>query len=132
MGREFDYVIVGGGSAGCVLANRLSTDPSVSVLLEAGGAGRNLFIDMPSAFAIPMASKEFNWGYYSAPEPISTIANRLCAGRGLGGSSAINGMAMSAVMPGILMSGSHSAQTAGAIDTACRTFSELRPDARWR
>ena len=94
MGREFDYVIVGGGSAGCVLANRLSADASVSVLLlEAGGPGRNLFIDMPSAFAIPMASKQFNWGYYSAPEPYLDNRRIDCArGRGLGGSSAINGM----------------------------------------
>ena len=70
MQSEFDYIIVGGGSAGCVLANRLSQDPDVAVLLlEAGGEGRSLFVDMPSAFAIPMASKEFNWGYYSQPEP---------------------------------------------------------------
>jgi choline dehydrogenase len=50
MQSEFDYVIVGGGSAGCVLANRLSQDPDVEVLLlEAGGNGRSLFVDMPSA-----------------------------------------------------------------------------------
>ena len=56
MQSEFDYVIVGGGSAGCVLANRLSQDPDVEVLLlEAGGNGRSLFVDMPSAFAMPMA-----------------------------------------------------------------------------
>ena len=64
MQSEFDYIIMGGGSAGCVLANRLSQDPDVEVLLlEAGGNGRSLFVDMPSAFAMPMASKEFNWGY---------------------------------------------------------------------
>jgi len=94
MKTEFDYIIVGGGSAGCVLANRLSQDPSVTVLLlEAGGSGRSIFVDMPSAFAIPMASKEFNWGYYSEPEP--GLDGRLmdaARGRGLGGSSAINGM----------------------------------------
>ena len=68
--EEFDYIIVGGGSAGCVLANRLSQDSSISVLLlEAGGSGRSLFVDMPTAFAIPMASKVFNWGYFSEPEP---------------------------------------------------------------
>lgn len=94
MPREFDYIIVGGGSAGCVLANRLSQDPAVSVLLlEAGGNGRSLFVDMPSAFAIPMASKTFNWGYFSEPE--SALDGRCmdaARGRGLGGSSAINGM----------------------------------------
>ena len=94
MPREFDYIIVGGGSAGCVLANRLSQDPAISVLLlEAGGDGRSVFVDMPSAFAIPMASKVFNWGYTSEPE--SALHGRsmdAARGRGLGGSSAINGM----------------------------------------
>ena len=94
MKREFDYIVVGGGSAGCVLANRLSQDAEVSVLLlEAGGNGRSIFVDMPSAFAIPMASKEFNWGYYSEPEPgLDGRPMDAARGRGLGGSSAINGM----------------------------------------
>lgn len=94
MKTEYDYIIVGGGSAGCVLANRLSQDPAVTVLLlEAGGSGRSIFVDMPSAFAIPMASKEFNWGYYSEPESgLDGRAMDAARGRGLGGSSAINGM----------------------------------------
>ncbi len=94
MTNEFDYIVVGGGSAGCVLANRLSQDAEVSVLLlEAGGNGRSIFVDMPSAFAIPMASKEFNWGYYSEPEPgLDGRPMDAARGRGLGGSSAINGM----------------------------------------
>lgn len=94
MTREFDYIIVGGGSAGCVLANRLSQDTDVSVLLlEGGGHGRSIFVDMPSAFAIPMASQEFNWGYYSEPEPgLDGRSMDAARGRGLGGSSAINGM----------------------------------------
>ena len=94
MPREFDYIIVGGGSAGCVLANRLSQDPAISVLLlEAGGDGRSVFVDMPSAFAIPMASKVFNWGYTSEPEfALHGRSMDAARGRGLGGSSAINGM----------------------------------------
>ena len=67
--QEFDYVIVGAGSAGCVLANRLSEDPAIRVLLlEAGGSDKNLFVKMPTALAIPMASKRFDWGYDSDPE----------------------------------------------------------------
>ena len=94
MAQTYDYIIVGGGSAGCVLANRLSADSEVSVLLlEAGGSGRSIFVDMPSAFAIPMASKEFNWGFFSEPEPgLDGRPMDAARGRGLGGSSAINGM----------------------------------------
>ena len=94
MSEAFDYIIVGGGSAGCVLANRLSQDPAITVLLlEAGGNGRSLFVDMPTAFAIPMASKVFNWGYFSEPEPsLDGRPMDAARGRGLGGSSAINGM----------------------------------------
>ena len=94
MAQTYDYIIVGGGSAGCVLANRLSANSEVSVLLlEAGGSGRSIFVDMPSAFAIPMASKEFNWGFFSEPEPgLDGRPMDAARGRGLGGSSAINGM----------------------------------------
>ncbi|HAE26798.1 choline dehydrogenase [Hyphomonas adhaerens] len=94
MNKTFDYIIVGAGSAGCVLANRLSADAKNSVLLlEAGGSNRNLLIEMPTALSYPMASDTFNWGYYSQPEP--GIDNRQIScprGKGLGGTSSINGM----------------------------------------
>ena len=85
MTEEFDYIIVGGGSAGCVLANRLSQDSSISVLLlEAGGNGRSLFVDMPTAFAIPMASKVFNWGYSANPSRTGRATDGCGARSGVG------------------------------------------------
>ena len=92
--ETFDYIVVGAGSAGCVLANRLSADPSVQVLLlEAGRDESSLFIKMPTALTIPMGMSRFNWGYYSAPEPTLNGRRMDCArGRVAGGSSAINGM----------------------------------------
>lgn len=90
----YDFVIVGAGSAGCVLANRLSTDPGVSVLLlEAGGRNSSLYVNMPAALSIPMNRRRFNWGYLA--QAAAGLDNRRLdcpRGRGLGGSSAINGM----------------------------------------
>ena len=74
MAQAYDYIIIGAGSAGCVLANRLSEDPNTSVLLlEYGGSDRSIFIQMPTALSIPMNMPRFNWGYESEPEPTSTI-----------------------------------------------------------
>lgn len=89
-----DYVIVGAGSAGCVLANRLTEDPDVTVtLLEAGGSDRHLFVRMPSAFYLPMGRKRFDWCLRSEPEPHMNGRRLDCPrGRLLGGSSSINGM----------------------------------------
>jgi choline dehydrogenase len=94
MDEEFDYVIVGAGSAGCVLAERLTEDGRSSVLvLEYGGSDRSLFIQMPAALSIPMNMKAFNWGYVSEPEP-NLNGRRIACPRGkvLGGSSSINGL----------------------------------------
>ena len=94
MTQSFDYIIVGAGSAGCVLANRLSEDGKHTVLLlEAGGSDKNILIDMPTALAYPMASKTYNWGYLSDPEPHVDGRRITCPrGKGLGGTSSINGM----------------------------------------
>ncbi len=91
---SYDYVIVGAGSAGCVLANRLSEDARNRVIvLEYGGSDRSIFIQMPAALSIPMNMKKFNWGYQSEPEP-NLGGRRLACPRGkaLGGSSSINGL----------------------------------------
>ncbi|MGB0845010.1 MAG: GMC family oxidoreductase N-terminal domain-containing protein, partial [Alphaproteobacteria bacterium] len=92
--QEFDYVIVGAGSAGGVMAARLSEDKDVSVLLlEAGGSDKSIFIQMPTALSIPMNMKKYNWGFESIPEP--ALGGRLMhcpRGKALGGSSSINGM----------------------------------------
>ncbi|MEO5919046.1 MAG: choline dehydrogenase [Candidatus Limnocylindrales bacterium] len=97
MSREqFDYVIVGGGSAGSVLANRLSADPGTRVLvLEAGRPDWrfDVFLHMPAALAFPIGSPFYDWKYESEPEPFMN-GRRVYHARGkvLGGSSSINGM----------------------------------------
>ena len=93
---RFDIVIVGGGSAGCVLANRLSEDPSTRVLvLEAGRPDWrfDVFLHMPAALTFPIGSGLYDWGYRSEPEPF-LHGRRVYHARGkvLGGSSSINGM----------------------------------------
>ena len=91
----FDFVIVGAGSAGCVLADRLSADGRNRVLvLEYGASDSSIFIKMPSALSIPMNDPQYNWGYQTEPEPY--LDNRVLAcprGKVIGGSSSINGMA---------------------------------------
>lgn len=90
----YDYIIVGAGSAGCVLANRLSADPSIRVLLlEAGPRDRNLFIHMPAGLAKLVHNRKINWDYWTEPEP-NLNGRRLWWPRGkvLGGSSSINAM----------------------------------------
>ena len=92
--EQFDYVIIGAGSAGCVLADRLSEDGKSSVLvLEYGGSDRSIYIQMPTALSIPMNMPRYNWGYQTEPEP--HLGGRTLGtprGKVLGGSSSINGM----------------------------------------
>ena len=91
---RFDYIIVGAGSAGCVLANRLTEDGSCTVLLlEYGGRDGSLYIQMPAALSIPMNKVRYNWFYETEPEP-NLNGRRLHVPRGkvLGGSSSINGL----------------------------------------
>lgn len=92
---EFDYVIVGAGSAGCILAARLSEDPDVNVaLIEAGGSDNSIFIRMPTALSIPMNMSKYNWGFESEAEPALDGRQMDCPrGKVIGGSSSINGMA---------------------------------------
>jgi choline dehydrogenase len=94
MADEFDYIVVGAGSAGAVLAGRLSEDPSTRVLLlEAGPADRSFWIHLPIGYGKTMWSKTYNWCFHTDPDP-NMNGRRIYWPRGktLGGSSSINGL----------------------------------------
>jgi len=94
LNTSYDYIIVGAGSAGCVLAHRLSADPKNNVLLlETGGSDKSIFIQMPTALSIPMNSQKYAWQFETEPEPFLNNRRMHCPrGKVLGGSSSINGM----------------------------------------
>jgi choline dehydrogenase len=91
--RTFDYIVVGAGSAGCVLANRLSTAGATVLLLEAGGSDDHVLLHMPLGFLKAFRNPRFGWGYWSEPQP-SLQGRKLPVPRGrlLGGTSNLNGM----------------------------------------
>mgnify|MGYP000158766010 CR=1 FL=1 len=92
--QKYDYIIVGAGSAGCVLANRLSADANNKVLLlETGGSDKSIFIQMPTALSIPMNTAKYAWQFETEAEPHLDNRRMHCPrGKVLGGSSSINGM----------------------------------------
>ena len=98
----FDYVIVGAGSAGCVLANRLTEDPRTRVLLvEAGGTDRHPLIHVPAGFLRLLDHPRLTWGLRTEPDPdTADRAILFPRGKGLGGSSSINGLLHVRSQPG--------------------------------
>ena len=92
--KSYDYVVIGSGSAGSVIASRLAEDPLCRVLLlEAGPSDRHIYIRMPAALGFPLMNDRFNWYYNSEPEPhLNNRTIHEARGRVLGGSSSINGM----------------------------------------
>ena len=94
MNKTFDYIVVGGGSGGCVVAGRLSEDPSVSVcVLEAGGKGDSAVVNIPTGAVAMLPTRLNNWAFQTEPQPgLNGRRGYQPRGRTLGGSSAINAM----------------------------------------
>src|SRR5262245_24745440 len=94
LAQDFDHVVVGGGTAGCLLAARLSEDRERRVcLIEAGGTGRRMYARVPGAIVMAQRDPRMNWRFQTVPQP-ELNGRRIAVprGRGLGGSALINGM----------------------------------------
>ena len=101
---SYDYIIIGAGSAGCVLATRLSEDANVSVLLIEAGGGKSLFVDMPAGIKVLYTSGRYNWRFWT--EPQQHLDNRriyIPRGKVIGGSSSINSMIAMRCMEGFIL-----------------------------
>ncbi|MEY3486044.1 MAG: hypothetical protein RL075_49 [Pseudomonadota bacterium] len=120
---EFDFIVVGAGSAGCVLANRLSESGRHSVLLlEAGGSDQRFWLKAPIGYGLSFYNPKVNWMYRTEPDPgLGERTGYWPRGKVLGGSSSINAMVSSAASSATSMTGPRSAIPAGAGPTCCPT-----------
>ena len=127
-GEAFDFIVIGAGSAGCVLANRLSADPRNAVLLlEAGGPDRNLWLHLPIGYYRTIFNTKLGWGYETEPDPGSMAAR--CPGRAARSWAAprrSTGWSTSAARRRTSTIGASSATPAGRTRTSCRTSSAPR------
>ena len=120
---DFDYVVVGGGSAGCVLAARLSENPFVRVcLLEAGPADKSVLLHCPAGLALLAKNGAYNWAFETVPQPgLGGRRGYQPRGKVLGGSSSVNAMIYVRGQPEDYDGWASEAITAGAGTTCCRT-----------